>query len=176
MKMVPHLYLDMDGVTADFDGALAARGIGDIESYIAKPQHEWTPEQVEHDKLVTVAMNDNAFWTGIKPFPMVEQFYDSCLRLSPHKVKHLTALPRSSARAEPVSVIKRAWLWRYLKVHPGDVITCLRSEKQKFACTGAVLVDDNAQNCTEFAAAGGTVILHKDFITTLQELRKIYER
>lgn len=170
------LYLDMDGVLADFDTAATARGVINVESYIHLEKEHWSDDQIEHDKQLRVCMNDDDFWASIPPFKNVVQFYDAILRLSPYKVKILTALPKNHARAQPVAVIKKVWLWKNLHVHPHDVITCLRSEKKKYADATSLLIDDNSGNCAEFIAAGGKAILHTKMFNTIQEVRKLYGR
>ena len=171
------LYLDMDGVVADFNSGLRGRGVVNDQDFIHLPKEQWTPSQIDLDRQVREVMDDMQFWAEIPPFPFVQHFYDSVLRLSPYKVKFLTAAPNNFVKREQLSVVKRVWLWRHLKVHPADVIVCLRSEKQRFAKSNAdVLVDDSRANCEEFAAAGGRSVFHESFLPTLQELRKIYER
>lgn len=172
------LYLDMDGVVADFEGGLRARGLnsGAAGNYHHLPKEHWTAEQIDHDITVCQAMNDNDFWSGLQPFPDTLQFYNEACRIAPYKVKFLTALPSNPERANPVAIIKRAWLWRYLRVRPYDVITCLRSEKKLRATPTSILVDDMPPNCNEWVKAGGHAILHTDFQSSLDELENTYVR
>lgn len=168
------LYLDMDGVVADFDGGLAARGILPRDDYwMARPREHWSAEEIDHDTRVTAAMDDDKFWLGLKHYPGAREFLHDAIKLWPAKVKFLTALPRKESRAGPVRLIKKLWLWEHLGVYPRDVITCVRSEKQCYAQTGGVLVDDMTKNCAEFEKAGGLYVCHKDFLTTIKALKEI---
>lgn len=171
MMTAPKLFLDMDGVIADFDGALAARGhyaLGDF--YVRKDPKDWTPEELAHSNDTDKAMQDLSFWEAMKPFRGARPFYDALLRLWPGKVVILTALPNNAIAAE-IADIKKHWAWRHLGVWHCDTITTQRHLKRSFAVGGGLLVDDLEKNCQEFRAAGGGALLHTDFTSTLAGIR-----
>lgn len=168
----PTLYLDMDGVLADFDAATHARGqtaMGDF--YVKKHPKDWSPEEKAHSDGVNKLMLDHDFWSGIPPFPGVSAFYHHTLRLWPGKVAILTALPNNPI-AKDIALIKQVWCWKYLGVYPRDVITTERHLKASYAQPGKVLVDDLERNCAKFIAAGAHAVQHTSFPETITALRR----
>lgn len=169
-----NLFLDMDGVVADFNDALMRRGIIPRDDYwMARHRDQWTQEEIDHDNRVGEAMDDDSFWLGIRPYHGAREFYDAAMRIWPTKVVFLTALPKKPERAGPIRLIKKLWLYEHLGVVPRDVIVCRRSEKGHYARAGGLLVDDLLTNCEEFRKAGGEAILHKNFTDTVKQLKEL---
>lgn len=169
----PNLFLDMDGVVADFDATLALRGhvaLGDF--YVRKHPKDWTPEEQAHSDDTQKCMQDLQFWTGMLPFRGARSFVDELMRIWPGKLVILTALP-ANEQAPAIAIIKKVWCWKHLGLYPRDVITTQRHLKASFASSGGLLVDDLEKNCLEFKAAGGFGLQHTSFENTITELRKL---
>ena len=81
----------------------------------------------------------------------------------------LTALPKKGAKE--VERQKREWVSKHLGPDVG-VITCMTSDKPKYAEMGAVLIDDRNVNAAAWEKAGGIFILHEGFHTTLSHLQQ----
>lgn len=153
----PHqLWLDMDGVLADFDSA-ACEALNTDNSY----KWEWIH-------------GSKAFWDTLNQNPNF--FYDlppmaDCLVLF-DKVEHLnpiilTALPKTGAHE--VDRQKRAWVAKYLGENV-RVVTCQTHEKPDYCLRGDVLVDDRSVNKAKWEAAGGSYVLHVSALDSIRQL------
>lgn len=169
--MIRKLYLDKDGVLADFHGTLTARGIGLGISYYLKPESTWTPEQHEEQRQIRAVMDEPGFWLSLPTCPGAEVLWNFATKFS-HSV--LTALPRVCADPARIEREKRLWIPEKFGWIPSErIIVCQRPEKAALAGPGHVLVDDMPVNCEEWRAAGGTAILHTDAFDTIHQLRAL---
>lgn len=115
-----------------------------------------------------------AFWAKLNASP--DFFYNlhptrycfTLFELVAHfKPTILTALPKKGAK--DVDRQKRAWVAEKLGTDV-KVITCVTSDKPKYASDGAVLIDDRSVNAAAWEKAGGVFILHEGFHTTKSHL------
>jgi hypothetical protein len=154
--MARQLYLDADGVLADFDkGATALLGL--------------PPRAYEKKHGL------GRFWAKLASAP---DFYFS-LPLMPdamalfEAVRHLdpvilTGLPRGNWAADQ----KVRWAAHHF---PGTrIITTMARDKRDHAKEGDVLVDDQERHRHLWLEAGGVFIHHKDARTSLEELGKYF--
>jgi 5'(3')-deoxyribonucleotidase len=171
---MPHLYLDMDGVQADFFGAWAEKHgvshwkiIKDKEGEIEELANS-TPEQV-YD-----------FFRNLKPLPGGQEII-KWLRDNNIPFTVLSA-PLRGPYADASKKAKSDWLDQY---NPGTSSNAIfTSQKHKYAVTNGVqnvLVDDFGPYCQKFSDAGGIVVKHEDesedqnaVEKTIQALEKIY--
>lgn len=177
------LYLDMDGVLMNYEGAITAHGIEhykDGKLWIAKPRDQWPPEMIAADHAYIDAMALPTFWSSIEPMPDAHLLWSFARPLLPHV---LTATPMDrpgptifAPIRDRIAQQKRESIWSHFDpTFPADHINvCLRHEKAAFAKPGAVLVDDTPANCAEWEAADGTAVLHTDAESTIKALREIY--
>lgn len=167
------IYLDMDGVLADFDGAIAVRGVVAEYGYHHLPMAEWTPEQCSRDEQIRLIMDQPDFWPSLNVMPGALDLVLAAIDLvGRENVFILTALPRLTWHRERIAFQKTAWASAMLLFPPNQVITCLRADKQSYAGSGNVLIDDMAPNCAEWTASGGVAIHHADATTSIQRLRE----
>lgn len=150
------LYLDCDGVLADFD-----RG---AEEVLGVPPPLF---QERHGR--------GAFWARLAQAP--DFFYR--LPLMPgatelfHAVRHLhpillTGLPRGDWAASQ----KVRWAAHHF---PGTkIITCLAADKRDHCSGGDVLVDDTLKYRHLWEDAGGIFVHHRSVEATLQELGGLF--
>jgi len=147
----PDLYVDLDGVLADFRGAASkfwGMDIGTVWVHISpnqwkKLKHEWP-----------------TFWADL---PYEDHALELWRVLAPHHPSILTALPASWPEGQ---VGKYIWVKRKLPkwgYHPSQKFHAVRREdKQKFAKqpdgTPNILVDDLERNVVEWNGAGGRAI------------------
>jgi len=147
-----YIFLDLDGVIADFDRH--AREAGKLTKQ-GKP---------DYDKL------EQAWWATMPAFKGAEQFYQELRRLG--EVKFLTGpVPLSDCfggKAEWVSNFdRRRGRWA-LK----DLIICPSNDKQLLGGPGRILIDDRPENIRQWQQAGGLGVLHRgNFSQTLHEVR-----
>lgn len=171
---IDRLYLDMDGVIADFDQNLRDFGVVDNEThFIHKPRTEWTESQVALDLAVRGVMELEDFWPTIPPCPGAHELWDYCA--TSFELYILTATPNVTEFRERIAQQKRDWIQQHFGPFPNErIIVCLRAEKAKHAGPTHLLVDDMPSNCAEWNAAGGHAILHSSAKSTIHHLMELY--
>jgi 5'(3')-deoxyribonucleotidase len=151
--MRKQIYLDCDGVLADFD-----RGAQEV---LGLPPRSFEKRHGLAQFWKRLARAPE-FFANLKPLPDAYELYEAV------KAKHpiiLTGLPHG-AWAEPQ---KRKWAHRYF---PGvSVITTAAALKREHCHPGDVLVDDRDKHRHLWEAAGGVFIHHKDARSSIAELR-----
>ena len=155
--MTRQLYLDCDGVLADFDrGATATLGM--------------------HPRAFEKRHGPGRFWAKLARAP---DFYFGLPLLEGatelfEAVKHLdpiilTGLPRGDWAADQ----KVRWAARYF---PGTrIITTLARDKRKHGKEGDVLVDDQIRHAHLWEEMGGIFIHHRSVEETLHRLKAYFD-
>jgi hypothetical protein len=147
------IYLDCDGVLADFDrGAEAVLGM--------------------HPRAFEKRYNPGLFWKRLaqapdffetlEPLPDARELYEAVRHKNP---VILTGLPRGNW-AEPQ---KRRWAEQHFPGVP--VITTMAALKREHCHPGDVLVDDRDKHRHLWEAAGGVFVLHTDARSSIEKLR-----
>lgn len=152
------IYLDMDGVLADFVQHTTNLKIPNNHQWF-EPRETWTKETLEGEAIKTKAMHSPGFWIGIPPMPGAEKLWHAAHSITP-QVYVLTAKPQPDS-PKLVDAEKYAWLYKHLDsdFSRNNFICCERHEKVQYA-KGNVLVDDDPRNCKTWEEAGGTSILY----------------
>ena len=144
------LFLDLDGVLADFD-----RGVEAVTGKRPDQQHirqMWKALAREPDFYGTLDMMHDA-----------QVLWEFC---GPYRPTILTGLPLGDWAPEQ----KRRWVAAMLGADV-PVITCMTREKHRFSGPGHVLVDDRAGTRDPWEAAGGIFILHTQAARSIAELK-----
>lgn len=179
------LYLDLDGVLADFDGACAEQGVfinRSVNRLFERnvDKSEWTNEEKEHEARIHRLMEKPGFFRNLGLMPGARDLWN----LTP-KPYVLTARPKVEDVNHRVANEKRDWIEEHFGQVPEDrFICCLRSEKAKYAAswkggyqTGMnILVDDLEWNCSEWRRAGGYAILYKNAEQAINDLKEVKSR
>ena len=154
--MSPQLFLDCDGVLADFDAG--AKQVMGLLPHAFEQRHG----QREFWKRIARA---NEFYARLPLMPDARLLFDAVAHLNPII---LTGLPIGDW-AGPQKV-------RWAEEHfPGTpIITCMARDKFRHMKGADVLVDDRADHRDKWEAAGGIFIQHRNARTSLVELAKIY--
>lgn len=153
----PHIFLDLDGVMADFD-------------LHAEEQGKRTDNgKVKWDEL------DRQWWVTMPACKGAKGFYDAAKKIG--IVKFLTS---PGLHADSFSG-KADWVQKFVpesgKFILRDLIICPSKDKQYLAKPNHILVDDRESNIKEWIAAGGIGIHHKgDFRETLKALELAVEK
>lgn len=169
----PKVYLDMDGVLADFDGALYNEGvIIDRDDNRLMKQHldksQWTDKERNTDAKVQVCMSRSGFFRELDIMKGAEKLW----AIAGNPIV-LTARPKKEDPNNRVCKEKREWITEYFGSIPDDrFICCVRSEKKDYA-EGNILVDDLEWNCSEWKKAGGTAIHFKNMEQAIKDLASI---
>jgi 5'(3')-deoxyribonucleotidase len=153
----PTLYLDMDGVLADFN--VAAQEIlqaSNAEMQQAEATGRWSDH--EWRKLV----EQQNFYLNLPKMPLADEMVDLALRFRDnldYDVKILTAIPSGNDMPEAFHD-KIDWINRHYGTYGFRVHFGPYSHDKSRHCQSSddILVDDRASNCAEWQAAGGTAI------------------
>jgi 5'(3')-deoxyribonucleotidase len=157
------LYLDMDGVVADFD-EYAARTLGIPPSQGIYPNEVWY-------KLAT----NSRLYRDLVKTPYADELVFQCSIIAKqqgYELKFLTAVPKGND-VPWAFYDKVIWAQKYF---PGIPVMFGPFSKDKYIhCRpGDILIDDRTSNIEEWRVAGGLGILHRDFNDTLAQLSKLY--
>lgn len=146
----PPLFLDLDGVLADFDAH--------VEALFGR-----RPAQLPLPVLWGRAAKTPAFFETLPLMPDAHVLWEFCLPFGP---TILTGLP-TGKWAEPQ---KRRWV----ALHLGPdvpVVACMARDKHAVATPGAVLVDDNDRYAERWQAKGGVFVRHVSAADSIEQLR-----
>ena len=158
MRKITKIYLDMDGVIADFDKRYK-------ELYKIAPKEADTYKTF--DKFFTQFIDTREFATlDLMPDAMVLINY---LRSLPIPTEILSSTS-SERRDAPVREQKIEWLNNHKIEFPVNLVPGKRL-KREFSNENSILIDDTSQNIDQWRAEGGIGILHTDAITTIGILK-----
>jgi hypothetical protein len=156
MKKQPHLFLDCDGVLADFDkGATAILGASPAEFQKRQGSGEFW-------KRLARARN---FYGELEEMADAQQLFQAVKHLNP---TILTGLPLGKWAAPQ----KEEWSAKHFPGVP--IITTMARQKHHHMKSGDVLVDDRENHRQLWEDAGGIFIHHKNAEDTLRQLARIY--
>jgi hypothetical protein len=150
------LFLDCDGVLADFDRG-ATRVLG-LPPRVYEKKHGlpafWRQLQRAPD-----------FYATLPPLPDAFALFEAVRHLDPII---LTGLPRGDWAAPQ----KVRWAAEHF---PGTrIITCMAVDKRRHAQAGDVLVDDMLRHRHLWEEAGGIFVHHRSAAESIAELRRIW--
>ena len=152
----PRLFLDADGVLADFDkGARALLGLSPRD-FIARHGRGrfWS--------RLAKAKN---FYGDLSEMPDARLLFGAVKHLEP---TILTGLPLGSWAAPQ----KVKWAAEHFPGVP--IITCMARDKHKHMHPGDVLVDDREKHREAYEAAGVVFVHHRNAEDSLRQLAKIF--
>ena len=168
-KRMPHLYLDQDGVQADFFGAWA--DMHNVPHYKSIPN----PEEAINELANSSSEQVYSFFKDLKPLTGGMRIV---MWLKDNKIPYtvLSAPLRGPFKQESIDG-KKHWLDQYNPGTSSDAI--FTSGKFKYATQDGepnVLVDDFGRSVEAWSTAGGIAVKHEDSNTahTIHELEKIY--
>jgi len=152
----PRLFLDADGVLADFDQGFRAL-TGDLPAAFEEKHGK-----KEFWRRIATARN---FYGSLPEMPDARALFDAVKHLEP---TILTGLPIGKW-AGPQKI---EWAAEHFPGVP--IITCMARDKHKHMRLGDVLVDDRDNHRAAFEAAGVVFVHHKNAADSLRQLAKIY--
>ena len=158
------IFLDMDGVVADFDG-------------YAEPIVGYrTPGGIRYNDLDWKKISSNKrLYSQLAKCPNADRVVNAVLCIADgyhYEVRFLTAIPRQND-VPWAFWDKIKWAERYYSNIP-VWFGPHSNEKCLHCCPGDILIDDRASNVHEWTTAGGIGILHHD--TTLDNTLEILKR
>ena len=156
------LYLDMDGVVADFN-EYAHRTLGVPASQGIYPDDVW-------QKLAT----NPRLYRDLVPTPYATQLVYQCERFckqTQYDLKFLTAVPKGNDVPWAFND-KVYWARNYFATIP-VMFGPFSKDKHQHCQPGDILIDDRASNIEDWRAASGLAILHKDYADTVNQLEAL---
>ncbi len=165
---VKRIYLDMDGVLADFN-----RGMKELLGLEPFEQGRgYNPEK--NDELFEKMREYGHFYGDLEPISGAKVFFDKIYERFGNRCEILTGIPKPRRGIVFAKDDKIQWVNRFLS---SDVVVHVvqREEKQSF-CSGkdCVLVDDYEKNIKQWKKCGGTGILFnngEDVLKRIDEMR-----
>ena len=152
----PHLFLDCDGVLADFNaGARKALGM-EIRAYEARHGKSGFWRQLAKTR---------DFYATLPMMPDAMELFEGVKHLKP---TILTGLPLGSWAAPQ----KVRWAAEHFPGVP--IITCMARDKFRHMTGADVLVDDTLTHRGAWESAGGTFVHHTSARASLEALARIY--
>ena len=155
-KSEPSLFLDADGVLADFDaGATALFGMSVADFEARRGRREFW-------RRIAAASN---FYGSLPQMPDAQILFDGVKHLEP---TILTGLPLGNWAAPQ----KVKWAATHFPGVP--IITCMARDKHKYMQPGDILVDDRENHRATYEAEGVVFVHHKNAKDSLRQLAKIF--
>ena len=152
----PRLFLDADGVLADFDAGVQ-RVLGMTPAaFIARHG-----QGLFWKRLATA---DN-FYGGLGEMPDARLLFDGVKHLKP---SILTGLPLGNWAAPQ----KVAWAAEHFPGVP--IITCMARDKHRHMKRGDVLVDDRENHRATYEQAGVIFVHHQNALDSLRQLSTLF--
>lgn len=163
VNKVKRIFLDMDGVLADF-----LRGVEKPE-YIGHPLTNDDAGHTEYDLRKEELTNKRLFAN----LPPMVDMYDLIGYVKHCDVPWEILTAAGTVNRELVVFDKNEWIRKY--VDPTVVVTCTYSGTQKaaFAFEGSVLIDDRKKNIDAWVKAGGIGIVHESAEKTIKQLKEL---
>ncbi len=149
------LFLDCDGVLADFD-----QGFDDLFGH--RPDRN--NPQMSARQMWRIIREASGFY---KHLPMMDDamaLYDAVKHLRPII---LTGIPLGTWAVPQ----KLAWRDRHFPGVP--MVTCLAANKVDYCQPGDVLVDDTVKHMDAWTIGGGTFVIHTSAADSISQLKKL---
>jgi 5'-nucleotidase len=143
------LYLDLDGVMADFDGHF-------------RQVYGKSTKSVSDDTMWSLINSTPTFFYDLPLMSGAREFFNDISFLN---VSILTACPKSNYKETALQ--KKAWVRKNLS-ETVNVITMLGGKNKGLFMQhpGDILIDDFQENCDAWDELGGISIRHTSFVNT----------
>lgn len=158
--MIKEIFIDMDGVVADFDKHWVAR-------YGSKK--EWCD-----DKFTYAILNEDLF-EKLQAMPGMQILIDEAKiqQSLGCKVYMLTSVGTTNLAAGTVAAQQKSkWLKRH-NIPFRPIFVSYLEQKGFYASENAVLIDDNSRATNAFVEGGGASILHTNPLITIETLMSL---
>jgi hypothetical protein len=156
--IIKKIYLDMDGVIADFDRRYKTR-------YKMLPRE--AEQHKEFDKFFTQFIKDGEFAT----LDLMPDAMDLINFLKSLKVPTEILSSSASEKRDPdIRPQKLEWLKKNNIEFPAIIVPGKRHKKE-YSNKNTLLIDDTAVNIDQWRREGGIGILHTDAFTTINILK-----
>jgi len=156
--MIRKVAFDMDGVLSDFLAKAIETGMYDPETGAFNEEQMLEADENFWAELPVIV---EGMWLYSRIYAFAKK-YDLKVYILSHTVSDCCRLG------------KKIWLEKNLSINPMDIVfVSKRADKNDFADSETLLIDDYEKNVEEFKKAGGNAIVfhRKNIKETLEELR-----
>lgn len=161
--MKGQIYIDLDGVLADFNGHYHRLFGVKPSRLLPDPPNFWSNVHSVGTFFADLPLTPDGLW-----------LWQAVLRVCPRPIV-LTGLPFDD-NAPVVEAQKRAWVQRHLRGLDGETpeVICTHRQRKGEHCTpGAVLIDDWVRYALIWEQRGGIFILHQSAKHSIDRLAQI---
>jgi 5'-nucleotidase len=153
------IYLDLDGVMADFDRHF-------VEHFGVEPQ------SLDDANMWKKINSYPDFFANLPPMKDALNLFGKLVWDWEYDIIILTACPRSNYRNAAIQ--KRNWVRKHLSTEV-QVIPMLGGVNKALFMhqSGDILIDDMEKNCMSWEELGGKAIIHKNAADTIAELKEL---
>ena len=165
---VEKIYLDMDGVLADFE-----RGVKEICGLTPPSQNAKHHKPGEDDEMWEAIKACPHFYDYLELMPGAKGLFDALYDKYGDKCEILTGIPKPRREIVNAASDKKIWVKRLLSE---DVVVNIvfREEKPQYCHgEGCVLIDDMERNIRDWSALGGTGIVNVSADETMEKLKEL---
>jgi len=150
------IFCDMDGVLVDFErGYYELTGIH-TKQYVKGDANFWRPIEEE----------GAAFWFNLPWMSDGQQLWRYIKRYKPN----ILSAPSQNITS---NIGKEAWCKMHINSQYRKLLLVPRGEKQKYAGSDRILIDDLEQTINEWRAKDGIGIHHTSAANTIAQLKKL---
>lgn len=159
------IYVDMDGVIADFERKLSEL-LGepfDNERFKSDKKYKNATWKVvsKHQK------QGGEVWYELEPMADTPQLWNYIAKYNP-EILSATGSSHFKGKGQ-----KERWIKKHFGPSVRVNIVTGANDKQQFAAPNHILIDDSARAINPWVAAGGIGILHTSATNTIQQLKKL---
>ena len=165
---IEKVYLDMDGVLADFE-----RGVKVICGLMPPSQNAKHRKPGEDDEMWEAIKACPHFYDQLELMPGAKKMFDALYEKYGDKCEILTGIPKPKRGIVHAAEDKKIWVKRLLSQ---DVVVNIvfREEKPQYCHgEGCILIDDMERNIRDWKSFGGTGILNISADDTMEQLGRL---
>lgn len=155
-KSTVHIYLDIDGVFADFDAAIL-KGMG-VPSEDADSDEMWD--------YIMKETETNKWFYNLPKMEGADTLYNYV-----KGYKHTFLSASGDDPKWQIANQKKGWVKKYYGAK--TIVVKHSRNKAKYATENSILIDDRSKSIKPWVEAGGIGILHKNVSDTIRQLKEL---
>lgn len=160
--MHPRVFIDLDGVMADFETHFANR-FGKVP-----PSKAGHPNSVDDDEMWALIHGSGDFFLTMPLFPLARAFLRDIRQMG---IEPAILTAASKQHFNVMAAQKMQWVREQLCSHIMVIPTYGSAHKQFYIQNpGDILIDDFTKNCDRWTNAGGIAIHHTTFVDSVVKL------
>lgn len=160
-KSTIKVYLDMDGVIADFDeGVRKLTGKG--------PKEQSQRDMWKAIRGTPTGVSESKFWEQLPPI----KNYKNLIRFLEQNFEHVLVLSSPGNGGQATIEGKQDWLTN----HEVPFHAIFRRNKEVYAEPNSLLIDDWSKNIEKWKQAGGQTVHYSSYKQAKQQLEELLER